>query len=336
MKPDTSFSKKAFTLGAMTVLSAGTILMAPAAQAATYFNLDFEKAPDNTDLNSFLLDSSSGQTIDGVTYGTKSSFTSVGQIWSDLGIEIFGYDNDYVDDVLNNRSTNTGNRTLGLFQSNCLPSNNGEYDGADGVSAQGFTTPCANVNSGGAGDNDLATGTYYDEDGKLLYDTTPQGNLLIFEENPGRNNNNVAGFEGLGRPDDTANGGTFLFDLTNFTGDWTVDGISIVDDADGQITYFYEDGSNSQVAIDIASNPTANPNLTDGENEVRTFFGADAQKKISKIAVQFDNSGGIGGIRLKEIQEHVPSIPEPTAALGLLAFGAVATQLKRNQRSVSV
>ncbi|MEM9767535.1 MAG: PEP-CTERM sorting domain-containing protein [Cyanobacteria bacterium P01_D01_bin.71] len=287
----------------MGILGGAALLSAPAAEAGTYY-LGFEKAPDSTDLDSFALDSNSGQTIDGVTYGTQSGFASIGDIWSSLGINIMGYDNDYVTNVLNGDMPDNGGRTLGLFQSNCLPGQNGIYAG--GTSVEGWTTDCVWNNKSGQGDNDLATGTYYkdandnkilDSGEEIIYSSNPLGNVLIFEEGAGND-----------RPDDTAKGGTFVFDFSQFDGDWAIDEMSVVDDAQGWITYFYEDGTNSQEEIDIA-----------GENEVK-FFNQSQHQKISKLAVQFDNSGGIGGIRLKEIKPA--SIPEPATMVGLMVVGA--------------
>ncbi|MGD1859781.1 MAG: PEP-CTERM sorting domain-containing protein [Leptolyngbyaceae cyanobacterium] len=284
------------------VLGSAALLSASAPQASAYY-LDFETAPDGTKLDSFALDGSSGQTINETTYGTHSSFLSIGEIWSGLGISIMGYDNNYVTDVLNNHTPKTGGRTLGLFQSECRPGKNGIYAG--GVSAERYGTPCVGDDKNWQGDNDLATGTYYkyingnktlDAADNIVYSSIPQGNLLIFEEKAGNY-----------RPDDTVEGGTFVFDFSQFDGDWAIDEMSVVDDAQGWITYFYEDGTNSQEEIDIA-----------GENEVQ-FFSQAQHQKISKLAVQFDNSGGIGGIRLKEIKPA--SIPEPATLAGLVAIG---------------
>ncbi|NJN20698.1 MAG: hypothetical protein HC812_05280 [Leptolyngbya sp. RL_3_1] len=302
----------------MTVLSAGAILMAPAARAAS-FHLDFNTTGFNGSgltLDAHELDGS-GQNISGTDYST--SIGNIGTIWSSLGLNIFGYDNNYIG---NETTSNLNNSPLGLFNSNCTfgHAGNGVLD----------KTRCEQRLRNGNnrwttyGDNDLATGitTAHDHSTVNILGTVPSGlasppnlgNLLIFEENKG----NAA-------PDDTASGGTFVFKFDDDK-NYAVESLSVVDDAKVKIKYYYKDGSPAT---------TEEAGTVPGENDI-TFFSGAQQRAISKIAVQFENSGGIGGIRLKEIKTHVPSIPEPTAALGLLAFGAVATRLKRNQRSVSV
>lgn len=303
----TSFAKKAFTLGAMTVLSAGAFLAAPAAQAATYYDLDFEKTSANAttnagaDLNPFLLDSNSGQ----YGFGTTSSKTSIGDIWLPDGISITGYQGNYI------TNQNRSKITLGLFDSSCSQgTNTGTQINNNGKCER-------RINRSIHGDNDLATGisafvTEFNADGTIksrINTKTPDlGNLLIFEENPGN-----------ATPDDTANGGTFVFDFANALKKYSVEKISVVDDADVDIKYYYADGTTSEEGANIV-----------GENEVG-FFSSAEQKQIAKVAVRFQNSGGIGGIRLKEIV--IPTIPEPTAVLGLIAFGAVAARLKRKPQA---
>lgn len=293
------FSKQTLTLGVMLVLGGGAVLIAPTAQAAT-FTLDFGSTGFDgagEALNPHDLDDSDGQLLMDGTYGTSTG-ASIGTIWSDLGITITGYDNDYID---NPAASSMNANPLGLFKSDCIigTANNAAN-----------TTKCQKKIGGKTfGDNDLATGVTGDVFGiPWTSSTTPNlGNLLIFEENPGNS-----------APDDTASGGTFVFDFDP-TKNWAVESISVVDDADVTIKYFYKDGTPAT---------TEEMGTVPGDNDITFFTGAQS-RAISKIAVQFENSGGIGGIRLKEIEEVIPTIPEPTAGLGLIAFGAVAAHLKR-------
>lgn len=270
-------------------------MAAPAAQAAT-FDLDFNWSglvvDGDTSTAGKALDANK---IDGAgnkgyqwANGEKRSTTSgnIGDIWEDYGVTITG---------LNKSETQANSSPLGLFNSNCTPSG--------GTSANGFKASCAKSNSWG--DNDLATGQGSYKN--ISYDTQAQGNLLIFEENAGD-----------GVADDTGKGGTFLFDIAGDK-NWTVEEIGILDDAKGQITYTYRDGSQSSEDIDIH-----------GENELQ-FFTAAQEKAIAKIAVRFDGSGGITGVRFKDIEEAT-HVPEPVAVLGLMVFGTVATRLKRQQQ----
>lgn len=286
-----SFSKYAFSLGAMILLGSNAVLTAPAAHAAS-FDLDF-------DWSSLVVDgdtSNAGKSLnasridgDGMwANGEKRSTTidNIGTIWEKHGITITG---------LNKSGTRANSASLGLFNSSCAPKG--------GTSASGFTVSCAESDS--LGDNDLATGIGSYKD--ISYNTEAQGNLLIFEENAG---NGIA--------DDTAGGGTFVFDVADGK-NWTVEQIGIVDDAKGKITYTYRDGSKSSEKIRIHE-----------ENELQ-FFTAAQQKEIARIAVKFNGSGGISGLRFREIEAKVPTVPEPVSVMGLMIFGAAAIRLKRQQ-----
>ncbi|NER80921.1 MAG: hypothetical protein F6K42_15395 [Leptolyngbya sp. SIO1D8] len=98
--------------------------------------------------------------------------------------------------------------------------------------------------------------------------------------------------------------------------------IGFVDDVQGKITYTYRDGSSSTEDIDIP-----------GENDVKFFTDAH-EKQIASVAVRFNGSGAISGLRFKEVEEADP-IPEPSAALGLVAFGAVVTRFKRQRQGAT-
>ncbi|MGF1521797.1 MAG: hypothetical protein ACFBSF_05690 [Leptolyngbyaceae cyanobacterium] len=278
----------------MTVLTSN-VMAVPAAQAAT-FDLDFDW---------------SGLVVDGDTSNAGKALNAYkidgggkGYQWANGAKRSTTRDNigaiweDFGITItgLNNSQTAANSTPLGLFNSNCAPK--------DGTSESGFTFACAKSKT--LGDNDLATGkgSY----GNINYDTQAQGNLLIFEENAGD-----------GVADDTSKGGTFLFDIADGK-NWTVENIGVVDDAKGKITYTYRDGSKSSENINIQ-----------GENEVQ-YFTAAQKKEIARIAVQFNNSGGISGLRFREIEEAPAHVPEPTAVLGLVAFGAVSRRLKRQKQ----
>lgn len=281
------------------MLGGSAMLLAPSAQAAAFniYDLDFNYSSlvvngtaTGYALDAYDLDKNSGQTIDGTKYSTKIG--NIGDIWGEYGITINALAND---GIAANKAP------LGLFNSACKPKG--------GTSDSGFT---ANCEIGRHGDNDLATGKGSYKNSTINYDTLDQGNLLIFEEN-----------EGNGTPDDTAKGGTFLFNI-DADKQWTIDQIAIVDDAQGQITYTYRDGTQSSEDISIA-----------GENELK-FFSAAENKAISQVAVQFDNSGGIGGLRFREVQPPIPRVPEPASVVGLLVVGGLASRLRRRESSTTV
>jgi hypothetical protein len=300
MTSTTPFLQKTFALGALTVISTGAVLVAPAAQAATYYDLDFNysglvKNGDTSNAGTFLnahdLDGA-GQNLGGTLYST--TLGNIGDIWKAEGITITG-------DPANNRTD-----PLGLFNSNCTPGHagNNNFD----------ASRCEQrINRSTYGDNDLATGTgSYRHNGTTInYDTAEQGNLLIFEEN-----------EGNAAPDDAGPGGIFYFDIAEEK-NWTLEKIGFVDDARGNVTYTYRDGSSDTDSFDIP-----------GENELR-FFTGDQSKEIAQVAVRFNSSGGISGLRFKEIEAVVPNIPEPAAGVGLVVFGAVAARLKRKPVAIA-
>ena len=181
---------------------------------------------------------------------------------------------------------------LGLFNSNCTTGHAGNNNfDADRCEQR--------IDGTTYGDNDLATGS--------AFGTASQGNLLIFEEN-----------EGNGAPDDTIPGGEFYFDIAEDK-HWTVEEIGFVDDARGSITYTYRDGTSDTEVFDIP-----------GENQLEFFTGAQ-DKLISQIAVTFNSSGGITGLKFQE-ETPIASVPEPAAGLGLVVFGAIASRLKRKQQ----
>ncbi|MDB9525504.1 hypothetical protein PN498_05855 [Oscillatoria sp. CS-180] len=290
----TNLSKTALSLGVMAVTSTGAAFFTPSAQAAT-FDLDFNWSGlivdgDATNAGQALdanqLDTRSGQRIDGTKFSTKKG--NIGSIWDDYGISITGLDKQ-------GRRSNSA--PLGLFNSNCVA--------RGGVSVNGFTGTCAR--NGSLGDNDLATGkgSY----GNVTYDTIAQGNLLIFEENKGN-----------GTADDTSKGGTFVFDIANDK-NWFVEEIGIVDDARGEITYTYRDGTVSTEMIDI-----------NGENELQ-FFNAAQEKEIAQVAVRFDGSGGISALRFRDEVVENASVPEPTMAIGLISLGAIVVRTKRQRKT---
>lgn len=219
---------------------------------AVSFTLDFETDALGNDLDPMTLDThAQGNRVD------------IGSLWSSIGIDI---------------STADTTAPLGLFNSNCLPQG--------GTSANGFTVPCNT--SPGDGDPDLATGqgSY----GNISYDTEPQGNLLILEENPGN-----------GIPDDTATGGTIIFDFDRTVlASVTIGEIVFVDDASGSIKVFFLDGTFEQRLFDI-----------DDENEL--FSVADfSRKEVKSFEINFDGSGGIGVIVFSDFDQQPEGIPFET------------------------
>jgi hypothetical protein len=230
---------------------AGSLLVCLVSQPtqAASFTLDFETDPLGNKLDPFALDSS-GSTVD------------IGSLWSSIGITI---------------STANTNAPLGLFDSNCLPKG--------GSSNNGFTVPC-NVSSS-LGDPDLATGS--GSYGGIVYDTPPQGNLLILEENPGN-----------GMPDDDGKGGTIIFDFNrNLLNSVTLGEIVFVDDAKGSVNVLFLDGTSETVSFDL-------------EIENQLFSATFSDKEVKSFSINFNGSGGIGAIVFRDFDQYPEAIPFET------------------------
>jgi hypothetical protein len=275
----------------------GGALTTPSA-SANDFVLDFETDAQGNTLDANQLD----------THGNGNR-VNIGNLWSDIGITITGNPND--------------NAPLGLFNSNCKP-----YD--DGISLSGFTQACGTSTSNG--DDDLATGEGYyaqDRNGSFRYDvngngriqrnserfnyyynTVPQGNVLIFEENPGN-----------GTPDDTSKGGEIFFNFDRSKLERVViESIGIIDDAKGEIEVEYMDGSTFSETIHI-----------NGENELK-FFNPE-QKDVKNFLVKFNGSGAVTGVTFAEFKEAPAPVPEPAGLLGLAIAGGFGARTLRKRQS---
>jgi hypothetical protein len=278
-------------VAASTLLILGAVggtLATPSASAYD-FVLDFETDSQGNTLDANQLD----------THGNGNR-VDVGNLWSDIGITITG-------------DPKRGNAPLGLFNSNCKP-----YD--DGVSLDGFTQACGTSKDNG--DDDLATGqgfyneksngdfTYGGQNYKYGYNTDPQGNVLIFEENPGN-----------GTPDDTGIGGEIFFNFDRSKLERVViESIGIIDDAKGEILVEYMDGSTFSETINIRN-----------ENELK-FFNPD-QKDVKNFMVKFNGSGAVTGVTFAEFKQTPAPVPEPAGLLGLAIAGGFGARTLRKRQS---
>jgi hypothetical protein len=209
---------------------------------------------------------------------------------------------------------NAQNNPLNLFNSNCGP------DSASHPWCSG-------------GDPDLATGP--------TYGTDPQGNVLIIQELNNDSRNPVT------RPDDSAKGGSFVFD---FVGDDTYEANVFVRwldllDVDNRVEqealafqFWYEDssteiytksGGGGSTLFDMTLLSTAVE-----ENSLRRYSfaqGGVATKQVSKFSVHLGSSGAIANVKYDRITEGVP---EPGTAMAVLAVGGLGL-LRRKSRRVS-
>jgi hypothetical protein len=309
-------------VAASTLLILGAVggtLTTPSA-SANDFVLDFETDAQGNSLRNYdpTLPGTNPNQLD--THGSGDR-VDIGSLWSDLGITIRGErerNNEFV----------SYDSPLGLFNSNCKPSD-------DGISLSGFTQACGTSTQNG--DDDLATGEGYygqDRNGSFRYDvngngsiqrnserfnyyynTVPQGNVLIFEENPGD-----------GIPDDK--GGSYarrmVFDFDREKIEEVVIGsIGIIDDATGKIRVNYTDNTWFEQEITNA-----------GENDLR-FFNPD-QKDVKDFWVEFNGSGAVSGVTFAKFKEKPAPVPEPTGLLGLAIAGGFGVRTLRKRQSEEV
>ena len=291
---------------------AGGFLTTNSAQA---FTLDFSNPAvietdgtrtinTNENLNPSLLDGA-GQSID-LDLTDSNPATTFSTTSGNVG-ELFspiGIDLSF---------TGGGGAGPGLFDSNC---------------GNGIGPACT------GGDPDLGTGGNFG--------TTPQGNLIINEENVGDSD-----------PDDEGGGGLLTLDFDQVSpsnpggilNNVLIDSISIVDNTIAAITINFVDGGTEVVDIDfeLNANPHIVPNgasnamlsLTPsngGDNAVGVVSGF-AQDNVDSISINFSTSGGIGDFTFAEFTGTDVAVPfEFSSGLGLLLSGVGFLGLKVARR----
>ena len=283
------------------LFASSLLAIAGPAQAAG-LTLDFQTAPDGTVLDPIALDGS-GQAIGGQTFST--SLGNVGQLFNTNGISITA-------------TPNASSATLGLFNSNCVPT--GGFNSAG-------TTPCGTSNRNG--DNDLATGIGFNPNGErdgtdgivdgINFNTAPQGNLLIFEENAGN-----------GTPDDSGRGGTFSFSFDrSFVQRAFLQEVVLVDDVSGNVELFFTDNTSQRVEFEGLL-----------ENEVITIgAGIFQQQDLVSFDVNFDGSGGLSALVFSEFADlntgsnNTGAVPEGETVLGLVAAAGLFGLKQKLKRS---
>ncbi|WP_330203894.1 hypothetical protein [Cyanobacterium sp. Dongsha4] len=242
---------------------------------AKVYSFDFEKDLEDNYLDPFVLD----------TY-EDSEQNSVGTIWKSRGIII---------------STKDTNKPVGLFQSNCIPTN--------GVSLTAKEKKCQEESYG---NNGLATGEgkYFLKSNQISYKTEPQGNILIIENTPGN-----------GIPEDSPDGGKIRFDFDRtLLSNVVVDKIGIVDHAKGNILVKYIDGEEYIKTIHHKQ-----------RNQLE--FYEIPSGEIEYIEVTFQGNGGITEITfdkliaLETANNLFSSFTVPSLIIGGLGtFGIIGNQ----------
>ncbi|HHP7231474.1 MAG TPA: hypothetical protein ACFCUY_11530 [Xenococcaceae cyanobacterium] len=295
-------------------------------QSAQAFTIDFKNpaviTSDGTrtintsvELDAIALDSAGGQSIDldlsdgngAQTYST--TLNNIGDLWNPIGLDI----------------TIQNNKTLGLFNSECVPA------GGSNSAAAPANIAC-DIAGTGDGDPDLATGNGVNPNGNdpdVNFNTTPQGNLLIAEENVGN-----------GIPDDGIDGDIIVTFDQNILSQVRLESVTIVDDAEGDIIVTFTDNStqtiefNSQTAgspIIGTEGTLLNPNNGDqtvdldeyvaGENAL-AIIGGFTQQDVAELEIDFLGSGGFGAFAFSKFAGPQVDVPfEFSPGLGLLLSG---------------
>ena len=282
--------------------------------AATGFNSGNVTLGDSLDAN--LLDGA-GQTIGGTPFSTSDG--NIGNIFNPIGINITS-------------STNT----VGLFNSVCTPF---APSGAVNNSAPSGA-PICEPGGGNNGDDDLATGNITNSSGGQLFNTTPQGNLLIIEEGAGD-----------GVPDDNGSG-TLTLDFTqgSVLENVNLESITFVDDVRATVTVNFDDMTSESTVIDfrIPFDPGNNQTpvtsgvgtlensaeFVDGENAVGVIGGFDQMKNVDSLAIAFNSSGGIGEIAFSDFQP-VPFEFSPGLGLLLSGLGFLGLKISKGKKSAN-
>ncbi|PSN15294.1 hypothetical protein C7271_21015 [filamentous cyanobacterium CCP5] len=187
----------------------------------------------------------------------------------------------------------------------------------------------SNPNGFTGGDADLRTGA--------PWGTEVQNKVLIIHEDGFLPNGSI---KNSNDPDDDANGGIISF---NFDNPVDISDIKLLDLDDfgrrGQYVQFagYDIGGN-QIAFSefdeaALADSTRVKNLSStgetGDNSLYEF--ALSYQKIARLDVLYPGSGAIAGLKWSDRDSQ--DIPEPMAAAGLLAVGALGLRLRHRRSS---
>lgn len=289
-----------------------------------------------------------GNTLDAVTIDGQSgaSRLDIGNLYINQGIRITA-----------RNQNNTADEVLGLFQSSCIP-NLDSGAGSNSPVATSPTTSSPVVDASGNvfcntdgpnGDPDLAAGL--GSNGTVNFNTVPQGNLLIIEENPG---NDI--------PDDDGAGGLILFDFLYADeggpiASARIGSFTVSDDATVDFVFTFTDGTTQTISVvgndenDLCEIGDSDGNDGTGSEAELLDFSADGEttpfiprclddntnqtadildRDVDFLSIDTNgSSAAFGGIVFSSF-EPVPFEME-AAGLGLFGLGAV-WKLRRQRK----
>ncbi|MEL6397779.1 MAG: PEP-CTERM sorting domain-containing protein [Cyanobacteria bacterium J06626_4] len=291
--------------------------LSSAAHAATYvFDFDTDASGNQLDVNDLGLNVGDWQNA-----GSNEDYTVSDQWLLDFGVSIDGYDKPNNGEIPSDLSQ-LQSRDLVLF--NTDPNYYSEDSKARKRNDE--------FKSGGRFDKDLLTG-HDDLTGQTFLvakddnSDTPVnlGNVLILQEN----NKNY-------KPDDNANGGLISFSFEEMIDLTSIDLLDIDDfGARGKHIVFAAYGENDEEIAtwkfdEAAINDGTAEQLSEktGNNSLYRFNFDSAG--VKRLDVLYPGSGAIAALRWEQNQAP-PTIPEPTAVLGLLVVAGLGVRLKRSQ-----
>jgi len=295
-----------FALVGITATPAQAILNEKTTNGVTGFTLDFDTAPDGTDLvNSSSstngdglgaqeLDGSSGRSIDidgdGTNETVSTSDGNVGDIWQDFGVTI-----------------TTNGSAIGLFNIIC---DNGTLN--------------ASLNSPTCDDPQSSGFDQSDPDLAVTSSEADFSNIIITEENIGNS-----------FPDDKGNGSTITFSFDSSVVQTVIlEDIIFADDASGTITLNNGNTEVQSLGFDFL-NPTKLENqlnnLTDGLTDENSTI---SDNPITGFEVKLNQSGGVNAVVFQEYRQ-VPFEAETSFGV-LIAAGYGLYRYYKHKKVASI
>lgn len=313
-------SRKNLMMAIAAIGSLGILPLVPSlAQAATY-TLDFDSDANGNAMDLSDLGLSVG---DWETKGDKADYIVSDQWLADFGVSLSAYSKPKYNTTTGDYDlSDLGNPNKDLVLFNTDPNYYSSDSSARKKNGQ--------FKSGGSFDDDLLTGadaltgtTYLAARDDSSNTPINLDNVLIIQEN-----------KNYYKPDDNANGGLISFGFEDLVDLGSIDLLDVSDDFGrrGKQIVFAAYGENDEKIDTWKFDEEALTNgsaerlsqATDDNSLYRFNFNTAG---IKRLDVLYPGSGAIAALRWEKGQEP-PTIPEPTAIVGLLAVAGLGLRLK--------